>query len=362
MKARVLLYGVEDYAGALISRRAAASGFAHIAAGRDIAGVASHSNALARRHGGFAEPRIFGLADKTRLATQLDDVAVLVNCSPLFSQTAPALLDACLASHTHYVDLCTTRSDFSGVLARDAEAKAAGIVLVPGANFDIAAADAMSARLATMLPTAQSLTVALGRNPLSRAQAHDLVEACRAEASAAQRTLDVDFGSGDEKTFLAPWRCESLAAARRGPYLTVESFEAFHPALARAATQPGLRRWMFRRGFRLASLKRKIAGRGDGPSPRQLEKSRGLVWGEARAADGSTRRARLETPASHLYTADVVLLIARILLEGKIEPGHRWPSEIGGAALVEGVDGVVWREIADPSESRAADALQAAVI
>lgn len=362
MKTRVLLYGVEDYAGALISRRAVASGFAHIAAGHDIAGVASHTNALTRRHGGLAEPRIFGLADKARLATQLDDVAVLVNCSPLFSQTAPALLDACLASQTHYVDLCTTRSDVSSVLARDAEAKAAGIALVPGANFDVAAADAMSVRLATMLPMAQSLTIAVGRSLLSRAQGHDLIEACRAEFSSAQRTLNVDFGGGDEKTYLAPWRCESLAAARRGPYTSVESFEAFHPALARATAQPGLRRWMFRRGFRLTALKRKIAGRGDGPSPRQLEKSRGLVWGEARSADGAVRQARLETPASHLYTADVALLLARTLLEGKFEPGHHWPSEIGGAALVEGVEGVIWREIADPSESHAPDVLQVAVI
>lgn len=360
MKTRVLLYGVEDYAGALISRRAAASGLAHIAAGRGIAGVAAHANALARKHDGLAEPRIFGLADKPRLVTQLDDVAVLVNCSPLFSETAPALLDACLASHTHYVDLCAMRSDFSAVVARDAEAQAAGVVLAPGANFDVAAADAMSARLATMLPMAQRLTVALGRNLLSHIQAHDLVEACRAEVSTARRSLDVDFGGGVEKTFLAPWRCESLAAARRGPYATVESFEAFHPALARATAHPGLRRWMFRHGFRLAALKRKIAERGDGPSPRQLARSRGHVWGEARSADGAVRRARLETPAAHLYTADVALLIARTLLEGQIEPGHRWPSEVGGAMLVEGVEGVVWREIADPSENSAPAAPQTA--
>lgn len=362
MKSRLLLYGVDNYAGALISRRAAAAGFAHIAAGRDIARVASHANALSKIRAGTVEPRIFGLADKSRLASQLDDVAVLVNCSPLFSQTAPALIDACLASQTHYVDLCSKRLDLSQVLARDSEARQAGIVLVPGIDFDVAAADAMSARLATMLPTARNLTIAVSRNLFSRAEAHDLVEACRVsgdvlkdgkpiEASPADRRLDIDFGSGEETSFLAPWRCESLAAQRRGPYATVESFEVLHPALTRAITRAGLRRWMFRRGMRLAALTRKIAGRRDGPTKKQLAKSHSVVWGEARGPDGGVRRARLEAPAAPLYTADAALLIARMVLDGKAAPGAHWPSEIGGAALVEEIEGVTWRELADPSET-----------
>ncbi|MCE9649594.1 MAG: saccharopine dehydrogenase NADP-binding domain-containing protein [Parvibaculum sp.] len=366
MKARLLLYGVDDFAGALISRRAAATGLVHIAAGRDIARVAAHANALSKTHAGLAEPRIFGLGDKSRLADQLDDVAVLVNCSPRVSETAPALIDACLATHTHYLDLCSKTLDLSQVSTRDSEARAAGITLVPGANFDVAAADAMSARLATMLPSARILTVAVRRSALSRSEAHDLVEACRAPgnvlkdgelvaAVAAERSVHVDFGDGEETAFLAPWRCESLAASRRGPYTSVDAFEVFPPALMRAAARAGLRRWMFRRGIRLAALERKLSGRREGPTQRQLEKSRSVVWGEARAADGSVRRARLETPAAHLYTADASLLIARALLAGKTAPGFHWPSEVGGAALVEAIEGVVWRELADPSETTAPD-------
>ncbi|HEY4345454.1 MAG TPA: hypothetical protein VGN05_13975 [Parvibaculum sp.] len=354
MKTRLLLYGVDDFAGALISRRAAATRFVHIAAGHDIAGVAIHANAVSKAHPGLVEPRIFGLGDKARFASQLDDVAVLVNCSPRFSQTAPALVDACLATRTHYLDLCSKGRDLSQVLARDSEARRAGIVLVPGANFDVAAADAMSARLAAMLPAARHLTIAVNRSAYTCAEADDLVEACRAPG-AAERSVHVDFGNGEEVAHLAPWRCESLAAGRRGPYATVDAFEVLPPALARAITHAGLRRWMFRRGMRLASLKRKIAGRGEGPTKRQLARSRSIVWGEARGPDGSICRARLEAPAALLYTADAALLLARVLLDGKMEPGFHWPSEVGGAALVEAIDGVTWREIADPSETGAPD-------
>jgi short subunit dehydrogenase-like uncharacterized protein len=366
MKARLLLYGVDEFAGALISRRAAMSGFAHIAAGRDIARVAAHANALSKTHTGLAEPRIFGLGDKSRLAAQLDDVAVIMNCCPPFSETAPALLEACLATRTHYLDLSANRFDLAQVLARDDEARQAGIVLAPGANFDVAAPDALSARLATMLPSARRLTVAVSRDLHSRAEAHDLVESCRVAgellkdgnavaAAPAARHLEIDFGKGGETAFLAPWRCESLAAQRRGPYTTVESFEVLHPALLRRMTRAGLRRWMFRRGMRRTALERKISGRRDGPTPRRLAKSHAAVWGEALGPDGNVRRARLETPAAHLYTADAALLIARNLLDGKCEPGFRWPSEAGGAALVEAIEGVTWREIADPSETDAPD-------
>ncbi|MGB3808927.1 MAG: saccharopine dehydrogenase NADP-binding domain-containing protein [Parvibaculum sp.] len=366
MKTRLLIYGVEEFAGALISRRAAGAAFAHIAAGGDIARVATHANAMSRARAGLVEPRIFGLGDKSRLATQLDDVAVLVNCSPRFSKTSPALIDACLATGTHYLDICSERLNLSQVLARNDEAERAGIVLIAGTSFDVAAADAMSARLATLLPAARNLTIAVHRSPLSRAEAGSLIAACRVPgetlkngrlttSSPANSSVDVDFYNGEETAFLAPWRCEGISAQHRGPFTTVNSYEVLHPALTRLLKRAGIRRWMFRHGYRLAALERRIAGRRAGPTDKQLSRSRSIVWGEARAPDGSVRRARLEAPAAHLYTADATLLISRILLSGNVAPGFRWPSEVGGAALVEEIDGVTWRELADPSETMTPD-------
>ena len=69
-KSRIVFYGVDEYAGALFSRRAHAAGLAHVAAGRDIARVAAHANALGA--GGLVEPRVFGLAHAGRIAAQLD--------------------------------------------------------------------------------------------------------------------------------------------------------------------------------------------------------------------------------------------------------------------------------------------------
>jgi short subunit dehydrogenase-like uncharacterized protein len=366
MKTRLLLYGVDEFTGALISRRAAATGLAHIGAGRDIARVATHANGLSKTHPGAVEPRTFGLGSTARIAAALDDVAVLVNAATPFSETTSALVDACLATGTHYLDLSSERGDVAALMARDATAAGAGIVVAPGAAFDLALADAMAARLALLLPGARALTIAVKRGPLTRNEARALIGALRVPgetvkngqpvaAMPASRMLEVDFGAGAEPAMLAPWRGDGVAARRRGPYSTIESFEVLPPSLMRLVRGASLARYMFRRGWRLKALERRLARRREGPTDAELARTHSVVWGEARTPDGKAARARLETPAAPLYTADAALLLARALLEGKAPPGFRLPSELAGGGLVEAIAGVTWREIADASETRAPD-------
>lgn len=364
MKARLLLFGVDDFAGGLISRRAAQRGFAHIASGTDIARVASLSNELSRKTPNLVEPRIFRLGDKEKLCAQLDDVAVLVNACPRFDEVAPALIEACLETRTNYIDLCKDSIDLVKVFARNSDAQAAGITLVPGAGFDACAVDSMAARLATMLPNATHLTIAVSRSPLSQSEARSLVGACRVPGQLLRdgvltaenpgaRSLKIDFGQGETEAWLAPWRGESVIAGRRGPFKTVESYEVLHPAIVRNVIKPGLRRWMFRRGYRIAALERKIGTRREGPTNRQLARNACVIWGEARNAEGQTARARLQTPAAHIYTADAIIPLVRSLMDAKHPSGICLPSEIGGAALVESIDGVQWRELPDAKEAEA---------
>jgi len=366
MKTRVMFYGVDDYAGGVISRRAADRGFAHIAAGQNIARVASVANALSKKSPGLVEPRIFGLGDKSRLAAQLDDVAVLVNCYPRFSDAAEALIEACLSTNTNYLDLLQERHDFEQVFERDSEAVEAGISLIPGLDFSLTGPEIVASRLATMLPSGTELTIAVAPSPLSQAEATALVEACRGPgellkngelvtAEPGERRLDIDFGKGDVEVYLAPWRYESVLVKRTGPFSTVNSFEFLPPLLVRTVIRPGWCRWLFRRGKRLAVLARKIAARGEGPSRRKLRKSRCVIWGEARNAEGQIARARLETPASQIYTAEVVLLAAQSILDGKVAPGLHLPSSVCGAALVDNIEGTIWRELPDGSEVEAPD-------
>lgn len=375
VKSRILVYGVDHFMGALTSRAAMRARLGHVAAGRNIAPVAQHAAALAREAkadagGALAEPRTFTLGDAARIGSQLDDVSVVVNCAPLDGGDLATLMRACMATGTHYIDLAADRAHVAALVAEDEAAQKAKVMLMAGAGFDFAAADAVAARLAYILPGARAVTLAVKRSALTQAEARALVAALRetgetvkngqfVPARAGERTLDIDFDKGPETAWLAPWRGEAMAARHRGGYSTVESYEVL-PEKAAKALEPGtFANRLFRRGWGLKGLERKLSGGRLTPSAADLKNGRAIVWGEARTPDGQVRRARLETPSPHLYSAEAAVLLARRAAQGGAKPGFQLPSAIGGAALVEEIEGCVWREIVDVETSGETDALSA---
>lgn len=379
MKSRILVYGVDNFMGALTSRAAMRAGLSHVAAGRNIAPVAQHAAALAREAASdgsdaapLAEPRTFSLGNTGRIASQLDDVGVLVNCATLDGKDLATLLDACMATGTHYLDLGAGRDNVAALVAQDERAREAKVMLMAGAGFDFAAADAVAARLAYILPAARAVRLAVKRSALTAEEAKRLVAALRepgetvkngqfVPAKAGEKTLEIDFDKGPETAWLAPWRGEAMAARHRGGYSTIESYEVL-PEPAARALEPGT--WahrFFKRGWGLKRLERKLARGRLSPTSEELKRGRAVIWGEARTPDGIVRRARLETPAPHLYSAEAAILLARRALaagrtEGGTKTGFQLPAAIGGAALVEDIPGCVWREIVDVETSPEAEA------
>lgn len=372
VKSRILVYGVDHFMGALTSRAAMRAGLAHVAAGRNIAPVAQHAAALARETAAdegavLAEPRTFTLGDAARIGAQLDDVSVVVNCAPLDGGDLATLMQACMTTGTHYIDLAASRAHVAALVAEDEAARRAKVLLMAGAGFDFAAADAVAARLAYMLPGARAVTLAVKRGTLTQAEARALVAALRetgetvkngqfVPARAGERTLEVDFDKGPETAWLAPWRGEAMAARHRGGYSTVESYEVLPEKAARALEPGTFANRMFRRGWGLKGLERKLSRGQLSPTSAELKRGRAVIWGEARTPDGQVRRARLETPEPHLYSAEAAILLARRAAEGAAKPGFQLPSALGGAALVEEIPGCVWREIVDAeTNTEAAD-------
>lgn len=363
-KSRIVFYGVDEYAGALFSRRAHAAGLAHVAAGRDIARVAAHANALGA--GGLVEPRVFGLAHAGRLAAQIDDACVLVNCASPLHETMPPLLEACLATGTHYLDTSAGRAHVAALQARGGEAEKAGIVIMPGADFGFAASNVVAMRLALLLPAARALTIVEKRGLPDRAGARLLLAGLRMTgevvkngqfiaAKPASRTIMADLGAGVETAWLAPWWGGAVAARHRGPFSTLEAYRVLPPWLSRLARPGSFAHWRFRRGWGAGKLERRLTRGLEGPSEADLARGRAVIWGEARTPDGRVRRARLETRDAHLYTADAARILAAALARGGIEPGFRLPADVAGAALVDEIEGAVWRELGDPAESLAPD-------
>lgn len=84
--------------------------------------------------------------------------AVVVAAGP-FSATSKAFVDACIRTKTHYLDITGEFPVFEAVLGRQAEAEAAGIVLLPGVGMDVVPSDCLAKRLSEALPNATHLEI-----------------------------------------------------------------------------------------------------------------------------------------------------------------------------------------------------------
>src|SRR5262249_55772513 len=126
-----LIYGANGYTGALIAREAVVRGYRPILAGRNAAAVVQLAGDLG------LEARVFPLHPPAAVDAGLQGVGAVLHCAGPFAHTYQAMVDACLRQAVHYLDITGEVSVFEGVAARDQEAKVAGVMLLPGAGFDV---------------------------------------------------------------------------------------------------------------------------------------------------------------------------------------------------------------------------------
>ncbi|WP_231716745.1 saccharopine dehydrogenase family protein [Burkholderia ubonensis] len=151
MSGKLLIYGAYGYTGELVVREAVRQGMHPIIAGRDSKKLEPLADAFG------LESRAFEVA---KAKANLKDVAVVLNCAGPFSTTASAFVEACLESRVHYVDITGEIPVFQFCHAQDARAASAGVVLCPGAGFDIVPTDSLAAALKASMPDASRIDLA----------------------------------------------------------------------------------------------------------------------------------------------------------------------------------------------------------
>jgi short subunit dehydrogenase-like uncharacterized protein len=129
----LLIYGANGYTGELIARRATAQGLPTVLAGRRADPVGALAAELGRPHLAFAlDP-----SPSSAIDAALTGIRVVLNCAGPFSRTAAHLLAACLRAKAYYLDITGEIGVLEAMAGRDAEARAAGITVLPGAGFDV---------------------------------------------------------------------------------------------------------------------------------------------------------------------------------------------------------------------------------
>ncbi|MGH6793732.1 MAG: saccharopine dehydrogenase family protein, partial [Methylocella sp.] len=148
-----MIYGANGYTGELIAREAIKQGMTPILAGRSAAKIAALGRAL------NLPSKAFRLEAPTAIVEALRGVGLVLNCAGPFSKTADPLMRACIAAKAHYLDITGEIEVLEGAHRFDAEAKAAGVVLCPGAGFDVVPTDCIALMLKKALPEATELAL-----------------------------------------------------------------------------------------------------------------------------------------------------------------------------------------------------------
>ncbi|MFO0696759.1 MAG: saccharopine dehydrogenase NADP-binding domain-containing protein [Polyangiales bacterium] len=351
MHPTILLYGAYGYTGRLVARLAKEKGIPVRLAGRDPAKLEE----LSRETGHpFAA---FGLDDPAALANALRGHAVVLHCAGPFEHTYRAMAEACFAAGVHYLDITGEISVFEGLAALDARAKAAGVMLLPGAGFDVVPSDCLAAHLARRLPTATRLSLAfrgLGGG-VSHGTATTMVENLHrggqvrrdgklVDVPTAHLARTIRFSGGEQSCATIPWGDVSTAFHSTGiPDIEVVTGFPKGAVTFLRLTRPfsGLlgAGWVQRR------LKRAIDARPAGPSDAQRAAAKSELWGEAKDPSGARVEATLDTPEGYTLTAMASLEIARRVAAGEAKPGFQTPSRAFGADFVLGFPGVTRTDV-----------------
>jgi short subunit dehydrogenase-like uncharacterized protein len=341
----LLVYGANGYTGELIARLAVARGLRPVLAGRNADAV----SALARELG--LEARVFGLEDKGALARGLAGMDVVLHCAGPFAHTSRPMAEACLTARAHYLDITGEVAVFETLAQRDAAAKAAGVMLLPGAGFDVVPSDCLAAHLKRRLPSATHLALGLAMSGrFSRGTATTMIEnlgrgglvrqdGALVRVPAGHKAREIDFGRGPRTCVAIPWGDLSTAFHSTG-IPNIEVFLAGPPSMPTVMAVSRALSPLLRSAPVQALLKRRVRSGPPGPSAEARARGSSVLWGEVTDGTGGRAESRLTGPEGYTLTALTALAITERVLAGDAPPGFQTPSRAYGADFVLNIEGV----------------------
>lgn len=344
MSADWLIYGAYGYTGKLTVREARRRGLQPVIGGRSAGPLTRLAGETGCKH------VVLDLDERERLRRQLADKSVVLNCAGPFSETARPLIEACIDTNTHYLDITGEIDVFEYAQSRDSDAQAADVVLCPGVGFDVVPTDCIAATLKHAMDDATHLTLGFdARTVLSPGTAKTTLaklpdggrirkDGKIVSVPLAYHTKDIDFGNGVKSAMTIPWGDVSTAFHTTG----IPNIEVYVPAspklIGRLRKLNRVRRilgW----GWVQSMLRKQIDKRVSGPDRQSLEHDKTYVWGEVRNAAGDVRTARLTTANGYALTVQSSIEVSLHLLQKTELSGALTPARLMGAQFASKLPG-----------------------
>ncbi|MET0897142.1 MAG: saccharopine dehydrogenase NADP-binding domain-containing protein [Mycobacterium sp.] len=314
----LMIYGATGYTGRMAAEHAVAAGLDVLLGGRDGARLAP----LAAELG--VEYRVFGVDAAAAVEDALSNVAVLLNCAGPFMKTADVFMTACIRAGVHYLDIAAELDSYLLAEALDDEAKAVGVMLLPGSGGSVAMLGSLAGHAAQRVTTARRVRIALHvTGTMSRGSAISASENLTADclervggtlvSRDPDQVRDFDFGSGP--TSCSPVTLPDLVTIWRST--GIPDIETFVHVSGGA----------FPRGD-LTALP-------DGPTAEQRQADRYQAAVEVTGEDGTQAYSVLDTVNGYTFTPLAAAEAARRVLAGDYRPGFHTPAGLFGTDFAE---------------------------
>ncbi len=347
-KLSFLLYGANGYSGELIARFAHQYGLQPILAGRNTAAIEALAGRLQLPY------RIVDLNDNAGLQTVLREVKLVAHMAGPYDHTARPMIEACLATGTHYIDLNGDTGVFELLHGYNQAAIEKNIMILPGAGFDVIPTDCLALWLKNRLPDANHLEIAfvIVGSGLSRGTSITTLQklgmpgAVRKDGKLIEEPMGkrgrwIDFPEDKHRSFMMsiPWGDISTAYFSTG-IPNIETYTGISKATWLFLKGQSLFNWLLRSAFMHRLIRAIIVRKSAGPGDEQRNRSFSLIWGKVTNAGGQSLVARMRCPEAYALTTTGVLLIAKKILEGNFKAGYQTPASAYGEDLVMEIEGV----------------------
>lgn len=339
-----MLYGANGYTARLILDIALKRGQRPVLAGRNGKVI----EALAREYDLTA--RIFDLENINTVTSALLGIEAVLHCAGPFSKTSQPMLEACLNTQAHYLDITGEIEVFEYCHQQDRRARDRGIVVIPGAGFDVVPTDCLAAMLKRALPDATELTLAFeaGGGP-SHGTALTAVEGLanggrvrrngRIEpVPLAYKTRTFDLDGEARHAMTIPWGDVYTAFLSTG-IPNIEVYMGVSPATSERVRKLNWLRPLLGLGFVQNYMKKRV--RNGGPNEQKRANTGCTVWGEARNANGIEVKKQLSTANGYDLTALAAMGILEHILARQPMGGFYTASQLMGAEYILSLPGSI---------------------
>lgn len=345
-----MIYGSYGVTGSLIVREALRRGHRPLLAGRDAGRLAAQADPLGLRWVAV------DLGDRAGLERALRQVSAVLLVAGPFATTGRAMIEACIATGTSYVDTNGELDFFVVAQSMSAAARDARATLVSGAGFGVTAADCLALHVARRLPDARSIEVAVAPSNAHRSVAVSLStlavlsgggaavrdgRVVRERIAEHTRRVEVDgawtsFASAPLAEAFTTFHTTgirdviALAPMARG---VAALARIASPALARALRDERLRRLLERRARAAEAT----------PTPAHSG-ARSWVWARARSDSGATATSMLTAGEGFAFAAAAAVRAVE-KVAGSTRYGAFTPASAFGADHVLEIEGVRRRDL-----------------